>query len=317
MIRARTIRCLTSIAVLCFVALAGRLEAGSLSLMPESSARGSDQQCLVAAGEEEAEALFQQGQSEFSHRAIGARGAVAASGPTDRALACYKEALALAPDRFDVRVAWLHALMFRGEYVARTEDDKKAAFLEGRDLFERSLDLLGQKLGQDVRQLSPEDLDKRLGRAPEARSLFFYGALHWGLWAEYYGTMAAVRQGVAKRIRTLAEIVLAVTPEIDEGGAHRLMGRIHFLTPRVPLVTSRWVDRDRALSELEQALVKGPDNPLNLAFLAEAVNDIGRDPVRAKALITRAVSARPRVDRLVEDRGAIERAKSIEKELGL
>jgi len=222
----------------------------------------------------------------------------------------------LAPDRFDIRIDLLHALLFEGEYAARSKADKKKVFLEGRDLFEDSLTLLSRVVGREVRDLSPQQLDRTLQECDEARPIFFLGALHWGLWADYFGTIAAVRAGTAKKIRRLAEMTLAVTPNVDEGGAHRLMGRLHFLTPRIPFITS-WVDRKRSVSELEKALAQGPEDPLNLAFLAEAVAEIGKDRERAKELLAAAVSSSPRKGHLIEDLSAIEEAKKIRRELRL
>ncbi len=265
---------------------------------------------------EEWQTAFNLAQEAFAARAEHAVGALPAREPIHAAIGCFREALRLAPERFDVRIGLLHALLFEGEYAARSKNDRKQAFLEGRDLFEDTLDLLSRLAGMDFRKLKPEQVNQAMASFEEARPIFFLGALHWGLWADYFGTIAAVRAGVAKKIRVLAETTLAVTPDVDGGGAHRLMGRLHFLTPRIPFVTS-WVDRKRSLIELEKALLLGPADPLNLAFLAEAVAEIGHDRARAKQLLLTAVSTMPRLESWVEDMSAIEEAKKIRRELKL
>ena len=293
--------------------------ASATTALIEQAQENRAEEATCAAGSEAArdwEVAFARAQTAFDQRAVGAAGALPAKGPIQASLECFRHALRLAPDRFDVRVGLLHALLFEGEYAARSKDERKQAFLEGRNLFEDTLDLLIRLTGTDFRKLKPEQVNRAMAGYEEARPIFFLGALHWGLWADYFGTIAAVRSGVAKKIRVLAETTLIVTPDVHGGGAHRLMGRLHFLTPRIPFVTS-WVDRKRSVSELEKALSLGPTDPLNLAFLAEAVAEIGKDRKRAKELLIAAVMAKPREGYWVEDLSAIEEAKKIQRELRL
>lgn len=253
-----------------------------------------------------------QGHDAFARRAEDAIGTQALSGPVAQAVDCFRHAVELAPERFEPRVELLRALFFQGEYAARSDAERKAIFLEGRDFFERSLDLLSQDLGTDLRTLSPQQVARAIDRRPEARPMFFFGAMHWGLWADYFGNVAALRSGAAKRMRELGELCLALTPDIESGGGHRLVGQLHAKVPRIVFV-SMWIDRDRGLRELERAVQLGPENPLNLTFLAEALADLGRDRDRASELISQVLRREPRADHLVEDRKAIQRARNVQR----
>ena len=252
------------------------------------------------------------GHEAFEQRAVDAIGVQAPAGPVASAAECFRLAVELAPERFEPRVELLRALFFQGEYAARSDAERKAVFLEGRDFFERSLDLLSRDLGLDLRSLNPHQVARALDRRPEARPMFFFGAMHWGLWADYFGNVAALRSGAAKRMRELGELCLALTPDIDSAGGHRLVGQLHAKVPRIVFV-SMWIDRDRGLRELERAVQLGPENPLNLTFLAEALADLGRDRERARALITQVLEREPRPDHLVEDRKAIQRARNVQR----
>ena len=256
------------------------------------------------------------GRGAFARRAEQAVGVQALAGPVSLAVDCFRHAVRLAPERFEPRVELLRAMFFQGEYAARSDAERKNIFLEGRDFFEQSLDLLSKDLGVDLRELPPEDVARVLDRRPEARPMFFFGAMHWGLWADYFGTVAALRSGVAKKLRHLGEVSLALTPQIDSAGGHRLVGQLHAKVPRLVFV-SMWIDRERGLRELERAALLGPENPLNLTFLAEALADLGRDRERASELLAQVLRREPRPDHLVEDRKAIQRARNVQRNYGL
>lgn len=262
------------------------------------------------------QAAMEQGQTAFAQRAKDAVGFQAPRAPAARAVDCFRHAVTLAPQRFESRIELLRALFFQGEYAARTDAERRAIFLEGRDLFEASLDQLSRDLGVDLRTQPANQVARALETRPEAQPLFFFGAMHWGLWADYFGNVAALRSGVAKKLRQLAEVCLALTPDIDSAGGHRLVGQLHAKIPRLVFV-SMWIDRERGLQELERAAQLGPENPLNLTFLAEALAELAGDRERARALLEQVIRRQPRPDHLVEDRKAIQRARNMQRNYGL
>ena len=266
---------------------------------------------------ESVEQALDRGWSHFADRAVGARGTRAAPEPIGSAVECFERALALAPDRDDVVAALLRALFFQGEYATPSDDERKRIFLEATELFELQIEQVAEQFEIDFRDADPHRAAERVGaRRADLGATFFYGALHWGLWAQSYGKMAALRAGVAKRIRDYGELSLAMAPQIADAGPHRLVGQLHAEAPRVVFLTM-WIDRKRALQELERAVELSPDDPLNLTYLAEALVEFRRDRNRAAELLQRAVSTPPREHHLVEDRSAIELARSAQRALGL
>jgi hypothetical protein len=111
----------------------------------------------------------------------------------------------------------------------------------------------------------------------------------------------AVRSGVAGRLYHGALAAAALDTEFDEGGAHRLLARIHAQVPRVPFV-SGFVDRSRAVPAAERALAIAPENPGNRYLLALTLLDVA--PERhddALRLLEDTAALEPRPQQLVED----------------
>ena len=266
-----------------------------------------------AAVEELVEQLIERGDEAFARRHDGSAGVQARGEPIEEAIAAYRQALDAAPDRLDVRVRLLRGLFFLARYATPSPSRRKALYEEGRTIFEEGLDRLGEIVEQrhDVRlgKADPEELPKLLDH-PHAGELFFWGAVHWGLWGESFGTMASIRRGVAGRIRRYGESALVLAPEYENAGAYRLLGRLHALAPRVPLFTG-WIDHDLAVEYLERAVELAPEDPLNRFFLAEALLEYSRDQEdRALRLLESAAGATPRAGRPIEDAEAIADARA-------
>ena len=146
---------------------------------------------------------------------------------------------------------------------------------------------------------------------PQAKAIYLWGAVDWGLWGDAFGRLAAARQGVGDRLRRYGEVVLAIDERYENAGGHRLLGRLHDLAPKVPFVTG-WVDRDKAISELERAVALGPADPTNELYLAEAILD--HRPVarpRAIALLKGLAARQPSPERVVEESKVLEEARAL------
>lgn len=262
------------------------------------------------------------GDAAWAGRAEGAPAGApgrAAPGPIAEAIAGYEDAVAADPGDLEARWKILRALYFQGEHVVRGDDARQEVFDRGRQAGEAALDRLAASVGgrEALDELAPAARAARLARVPEAAAIHFWAAVHWGLWGDAFGRLAAARQGVAGKIRDYAETALALDETYETGGPHRVLGRLHALAPRIPFFTG-WIDRDRAIAELERALELAPTDPLNRLYLAEAL--LEHAPERsAEALdhLRALVRRPPDPSRLIEDAAAREAARELlERERG-
>ncbi|HEX7181979.1 MAG TPA: hypothetical protein VF756_09065 [Thermoanaerobaculia bacterium] len=254
-----------------------------------------------------------QGDAAWARRAEGHRGGQAAPGPVNEAIAAYERAVQSQPGRLEGAWKLLRALHFKGEHVARTREEKQKIFAQGRDAAEAALDRLARKTGgrQRLDKMTPKEAAKALAGAPEAAALHLWAGVHWGLWGDAYGRMAAARQGVGDRVLRYSEVGIALDEAYDEGAGHRMLGRLHTLAPKVPFVTG-WVDRDKAVSELRRAVALGPGNLLNHLYLAEALLEHHPEKAGEAREILRKLAARtPSPARVVEDEKALADARAL------
>jgi hypothetical protein len=110
-----------------------------------------------------------------------------------------------------------------------------------------------------------------------------------------------VREGVATRLRRYTQIAIDLEPEYEEGGAFRLLGRLHAELPRVPFL-SGWVDRGRAIPLVERAYAVAPANPGNRLLLALTLLELAPER-RAEALdlLRQVEGVTPRPSMQIED----------------
>ncbi len=218
------------------------------------------------------EEALARGDAAWARRAEGHRGGRALPGPVGQAIAAYDEAVREQPGDVAARSRLLKALHFQGEYVAADRGARRRAFERGREVAEAGLDRLAARAGGRGRLdgMTPAAAAKALAAAPGAVDLHLWAAVHWGLWGDAFGRLAAARQGVADKVRRYSEVVLALDERFEAAGGHRVLGRLHALAPRVPLLTG-WVSRDKALEHLRRSVALAPDEPYNQLFLAEAL----------------------------------------------
>jgi hypothetical protein len=108
-----------------------------------------------------------------------------------------------------------------------------------------------------------------------------------------------------------AELVIALDPSFEEGGALRLLARLHATLPRVPLL-SGWVDRERALPLMERALALAPTHPGNQLLMALTLRELA--PARsseANRLLENAASSTPRPAYTAEDAAIRKEARDL------
>ena len=113
--------------------------------------------------------------------------------------------------------------------------------------------------------------------------------------------MAALRKGVADRLRVHGQVALELAPDYDFAGPYRFLGRMHAVAPKVPGFTG-WIDRETAVELLEEGHRRAPEHPQNRLFLAEIWLD--QRPTKkqeALELLEELLIAEPRSGWVVED----------------
>jgi len=247
------------------------------------------------------------GDSAWRDRAVGEHDGRPLAAPITRAIESYEAALAARPGNLEARWKLLRALHFAGDFVLEDREERLEIFDRARQVSERGLELLARQIGpgQPLDELEPEALARRLDAAGvasnDAARLYFWSAIDWGAWSRVVGLLGAVRQGVATRLHRYAKVAIALEPEVEEGGAFRLLGRLHAKLPRVPFL-SGWVDRDEAIPLVERAYAISPAHPGNRLLLALTLLDLAPER-RADALelLRQVEDLTPRSSMRIED----------------
>jgi tetratricopeptide (TPR) repeat protein len=253
------------------------------------------------------------GDAAWARRADGHQGERAAAGPIGEAVAAYERAVKEKPDRLEAYWKLLRALHYKGDYVVPIEarEERQKVFGHGREVFEAALGQIGRRTGKKMDDLSPQQVAALVKTIPDASPVYLWGAIHWGLWGDSYGRLAAARQGVGDKVRRNGEIALAIDERYDRAAAHRLLGRLHTLAPKVPFITG-WVDRDEAVSHLRRAVALAPEDLFNQVYLADALlQHFPGKAAEAKEILRRVLQRKPDPERVVEDERALADARRL------
>jgi tetratricopeptide (TPR) repeat protein len=251
------------------------------------------------------------GDAAWARRAEGRQGDRAAAGPINEAVAAYERAVKEQPDRLEGYSKLLRALHYKGDYAVHTKEGKQQVFGRGREVVEAALDRIGRRAGRKLDDLPPAQVAKLVSKIPEAPEIFLWGGIHWGLWGDVYGRIAAARQGVGDKIRRYGEITVALDERLEKAGGHRLLGRLHTLAPKIPLVTG-WVDRGKAVSHLRRAVALAPEDLYNQVYLADAL--LQHQPEKAaeaREILRKVIQKKPDPARVVEDERALADARQL------
>jgi hypothetical protein len=247
------------------------------------------------------------GDSAWARRAEGEREGRPLPGPIREAVRSYESVLSARPGSLEARWKLLRALHFAGDFASEDPAEKRRIFDRAKDVSEQGLALLADQVGSGVRleEMDPEHIGSRLEaaevRPSDVARLYFWSAINLGAWSRNAGLLSAVRQGVANRIHRHTLITIALEPEYEQGGAFRLLGRLHAELPRVPFV-SGWVDRNESIPLLERAYAMAPDNPGNRLLLALTLLDLAHER-RSEALdlLKQVEGLTPRTSMRIED----------------
>lgn len=168
--------------------------------------------------------------------------------PIRRAILAYERARQDEPDDLEVHWKLIRALHLAGEFATREEEQQGVFLGRATQAAERAFEALARRLA-DAELLASdaaEALGERFAAADRSQiaRIHFWTAIAWGSRATVRGLLSAVRDGVANRMHRYARVVIAIEPEVERGGAHRLLDRLHASLPRVPFL-SGWVKRGR------------------------------------------------------------------------
>ncbi len=230
-------------------------------------------------------APLERGDAAWARRGDGQSNGLAAAAPIAEAVAAYEAALTAEPSNLEARARLLRALWFQGQYATADDAGKQKVFERGKTVGEQGLDQIAasaKKTRSAIDEGSAQAVAEAVRPIPGAAPIFFWSAVHWGLWGDAFGKFAAARQGVAGKIRDRCLVVLALDENLERGGGHRVLGRLHAVAPHVPFFTG-WIDRTTAIAELRKALALGPEDPLNRQYLGEALLEYGDAAGRGEA----------------------------------
>jgi hypothetical protein len=249
------------------------------------------------------------GDAAYARRGAGAAAGQADPGPIREAVRAYQAALAAEPESLAIRWRLLRALYFEGDFATPERAAEKALFERATALADESLRLFAARAGDGLAELSEDELRARLSQAgiaaSDAAALHFWSAVAWGAWSQTHGLLDAVRAGVAERIHEQALLAHRLDPDLEQGGALRLLSRLHAKLPRVPLV-SGFVDRKQAEPLAAETLERWPEHPGNRLLLALTWLELA--PERrgeALALLGEVAASAPRASQQVEDAAVV------------
>jgi predicted RND superfamily exporter protein len=232
--------------------------------------------------------------------------------PQEAAIARLEAELAGGGSRAGARFELLRALYLQAYYL--TEDGGEQA-----EIYQHMVELAADALAAaesaatcgHARMAPGGPSERCTATSAELVAAHFWSAVSWGLWGMSHSRMRAGAAGVATKIRRHAERVIELDPAFADGGGHRLLGRLHTATPKIPLFTG-WIDRELGVELLETACRTSSADPRNLLFLAEALLRF-RPAERERALrLLEDVAARePAPGRRAEDLEAIGQARDL------
>lgn len=260
-----------------------------------------------------ASADLARGDEEYARRAEGHVAERAKPERIEGAVRAYENALAREPENLEAYWKLLRALHFQGDFATSDAAAAKRLFERATALAEEAQAKLAARAGSGLAEVTDDELRARLSRAGipvvDAAALNFWSAVAWGSWSQRHGLLEAVRAGVAGRIFEGAALASRLDPALEQGGALRLLSRLHATLPRVPFI-SGFVDRRRAEPLAAETVGRWPDHPGNRFLLALTWLEVEtRRREDAIALLEEVAATEPRATQLVEDTAVVIAAK--------
>ncbi len=196
----------------------------------------------------------------------------------DKAIELYKKVIETASGAEKEEAIWklMKAYYFKGKYTTDDSEMKKQIYDMGKELGKTGVE-----------------------EFPESVGIHLFSAIVWGVWGEEYGILKAARQGVAGKIKEHCEKVIELDPNFDEAGGYRVLGRVYFKAPKIPLILG-WPSKKKAVEILEQSYKIAPKNLNTRQFLAEALYSQG-EKERAIQMMEEILAETESIEGIAED----------------
>ena len=222
---------------------------------------------------QEADSLFDKRGENFNPEKL-----IADATNVDKAIELYKKVLDTASDAVKEEAIWklMKAYYFKGKYTTDDSEMKKQIY----------------DLGKELGKTGVEEF-------PESVGIHLFSAIVWGVWGEEYGILKAARKGVAGKIKEHCEKVIDLDPNFDEAGGYRVLGRVYFKAPKIPLVLG-WPSKKKAVEILEKSYNIAPKNLNTRQFLAEALYSQGENE-RAIQMMKEILAETETIEGIAED----------------
>ncbi len=229
---------------------------------------------------------------------------------------CFRKALSKEPNNQNIVFKLIESLYFLGRFISTEQKEKELIFQEALDLSKATL--------EKIRTISPQanlftlSLNRQaeiLKAIPDSPRALFWASITWGLWGMTFGDFKSAINDVAGKCAYYSELLILVDPKYADGGGYRLLGRLHTIVPRIPLFTF-WIDRDKGIELLEQALAISTRDPRNEFFLADAL--LKYEPQRkeyALEMLYRISKLNVQGEYIVEELETINQAKELLKDI--
>lgn len=239
--------------------------------------------CLSFTWANESLQWLQRGDSLFAKRAANSTGDRVDGTNIKYAIAAYKNAYLDSQTRLDAGIKIMQSLNYLGHYTKDSKELRLQTATEAKDLGIVLLDIY-----------------------PDNHQVIFWWVVNLSAWAYESGVLAAIRAGAANDIKRLTEKMIAEGGDM-EAKAYQVLGRMHQLLPKIPLVLS-WPDKKLAQQYLEKACALDSLDPNNWLFLAEYYHKYGQTH-QALEILRKLRLQTPRPEFLAEDRRSYHKVK--------
>lgn len=203
----------------------------------------------------------------YATRANKAKGDKANRSQIDKTINLYKSLLQDSLLAENAALGIMRSEYFRIRFATKNEKEKNKLIASAKTL--------------------GDTLHARFPKNKEMTSLY---ATIVSMWGASIGPLKAVKQGVAARVRDLA----------DSAGDYQILGRTHQLLPYIPLILP-WPDKERALKYLRLAVKNQSKDPYSYFFLGELYFD-RKEYDNAEKIIQQGLDLGVRTDFFLEDK---------------
>lgn len=214
----------------------------------------------------------------YERRAENSTGITASSTAIDLAISNFELAVKQTVTESSV-TGLMKSYYFKGSFTSLSNDQKRTCFEEGINVGEMYMNSF-----------------------PESAGIKYWQACLYGKWASVIGAVNAAKQGVAEKIKTLGEEIIAIDPEYHDAGGYEILGLVHFYSPHIPVILT-WPSNQIAIENLQLAVTHSPTMANTFSY-AKALLKQG-NTTTAVLLLNKIKTIQPRQDKLIEDRNCL------------